>query len=247
MWNTALVFGLDTHVHTMLSGHSWSSLAECVEQARLLGHRGLCVTEHSALLPNAPPEWMPESQVMLPRFYRGVRIYRGLEADILSMDGKLTPPEQYLKYLEFCIASIHGSEPGRSSTPQERTACYLAALENPYVDVLGHIDRTPCDMEAVVRAAKRLDKMLELNNQTMQRYLHGDMEASKRMLTLCKTHSVRVCVGTDAHFHTMIGEFGMALRALAEVDFPPELVLNYKFEEFDTYITARRKRLHVLD
>ncbi len=37
------------------------------------------------------------------------------------------------------------------------------------------------------------------------------------------------------------------MRALAEVDFPPELVLNYEFEAFDAYIMARRERLHVLD
>lgn len=247
MWQMAHAIELDTHVHTIASGHSWSSFGECVEQAKSLGHRGICITEHSALVKNAPPEWLPESQVMLPKFYKGIRVYRGLEADILATDGTLTPPEKYLRYLEFCIASIHGNEPGKAGSADERTSSYIHALRNPYVDVLGHIDRTACDMEAVVSAARQNGKMIELNNQTMKRYLHGYQETTVRLLSLCKEQEVFVCVGSDAHVHTMIGDFEMAEEVLKRVEFPLELVLNYNFKDFDSYIEKKRERLQILD
>ena len=40
-------FDLDPHIHTVVSGHSWSTLGEYIDQAALIGLKGICLCEHS--------------------------------------------------------------------------------------------------------------------------------------------------------------------------------------------------------
>ncbi len=235
---------VDTHVHTMLSGHSWSSLAECCIQAAKVGIKGLCITEHSAAAPNGPPEWLPVIMRAIPEQYEGVRVYRGIEADILDERGVLSPKDEYLACLDFCIASIHMF----SAAAGDKTRCteaYLNALVNPYVCALGHIDNpaNPCDLSAVVREAKRRDKLIELNNSSLDPRRGKSPANFIKMMELCMRCGVRVSLGSDSHFHGSIGLFEPVFREMERMGFPPELVVNRSLGEFEAYIAGRRERL----
>ncbi|MHB1394890.1 MAG: PHP domain-containing protein [Clostridia bacterium] len=46
-----LQFEVDPHVHTVVSGHSWSTLSDYVAQAKHIGMKGFCVTEHGPATP----------------------------------------------------------------------------------------------------------------------------------------------------------------------------------------------------
>ena len=57
---------VDTHTHTIISGHAWSSLTENVASAKARGMKGLCLTEHGPALIGGAPEYTPHSQRMVP-------------------------------------------------------------------------------------------------------------------------------------------------------------------------------------
>ena len=123
---------IDTHTHTIISGHGFSTLSENTAAARGKGMYGICLTEHGPCTPSGPPDFIPHSQQMLPDFINGVRVYRGIEANIIDYSGKIDIPAEYLAPCEFVIASFHSFalQPG---TKEENTGAYLGALRNPYM------------------------------------------------------------------------------------------------------------------
>ena len=236
---------IDTHTHTVLSGHAWSTMRENITRAKAVGLRGICSTEHSAAVPGAAPEFGTFSLAMVPKEQDGVRVYYGLEADIISVEGKLCPSDRYLEMLEFCIASMHTVATDMQRTKDFCTEAYLAVLENPFVSVIGHADRTsfPCDLEAVVRKAGVQGKMMELNNASLIPARIAGRENVVRIARLCMQYDVSVCVCSDAHYDTMIGDVQLVQDLLRELEFPQELVMNRKKERFDRFIEDRRKEI----
>ena len=236
---------VDTHTHSVLSGHAWSTVRENLVQAKNLGLRGLCVTEHSCAVPGAAPEFMPFSLAMIPKEQDGVRVYYGLEADIISVDGALRPCDKYLAMLEFCIASMHIVTSQMQRTKDICTDAYLGAMENPYVSVIGHADRIsfPCDLETVVRGALDRGMAMELNNASLIPARIVGRDNIVQIAKLCMRYDVPVCIGSDAHYYTMIGDVSLVFDMLRELEFPQELIINAKKERFDRFIENRRKAI----
>ena len=182
---------------------------------------------------------------MLPERQDGLRIYRGLEADILSPDGRVCPSAEYLAKLEFCIASMHIVVTKFERSVSACTEAYLKALENPYITVLGHIDRVayPCELEAVVRKAQECGKLIELNNASLLPTRAAGHQNVFKLIELCRKYDVPVCVCSDAHYYTMVGDFRLMEAALVERDFPEELIANRTIESFESVLQKRRESI----
>lgn len=173
---------VDTHTHTVISGHAWSTLTENCLAAKVKGMKGLCLTEHGPAIEGGAPAYIPHSQRMLPETVEGVRVYKGVEINILDHQGNIDIPPEYLKFCEFAIASIHTHMFPERDKRDENTKVYLQMLRNPYIDILGHADdpSVPCDFEAMVRTASEEGKLLELNNNSTTAHRPGSLPSLKK-------------------------------------------------------------------
>lgn len=61
---------VDTHTHTILSGHAWSTLSENCRAAREKGMKGLCLTEHGPAIECAPLLISPTTKGCCRRWWR---------------------------------------------------------------------------------------------------------------------------------------------------------------------------------
>ena len=151
---------VDTHTHSVLSGHAWSTLRDNAAAAAKRGMEALCLTEHAHSIPGAGPFFLVGAQKMLPERIEGIRMFYGVEANIMDFKGGLDTDDKSLFGLEFVIASLHDLclQPG---TPKENTEAYLGSLHHPCVDVIGHMDdrRTPSEFATVIPEAGRLGKL----------------------------------------------------------------------------------------
>ena len=230
---------VDTHTHTVLSGHAWSTLRENAVAAARRGLRAFCLTEHGHAIPGAGPFFLVSAQKMLPDHIEGVRVFYGAEADIMDFQGGLDVDDKALFGSDFIIASLHDLclAPG---TPEENTRAYLGALRHPCVDSLGHIDdwKTPSDFGTVVREAGRLGRLIEINNNSLL-VRKGSRERVEELARLCAEFGTGVAVASDAHFDEMVGAVDAALELLDKVGFPDRLVANRSLESFETYLAGR--------
>lgn len=236
---------IDTHTHTVLSGHAFSTLLENVCSAKESGLKGFVMTEHGPAMFNAPPEWHILALPMLPEEIEGIKIYTGIEANIMDFKGKLDINQDYMKSLDFAIASMHNVilENGMVI---KNTEALIGALNNTYVDAIGHPGNPsfPIDKEALVKEAKRLNKILEINNHSFK-YRKGSRDHCAQILKLCRQYGVRVCVSSDAHFCQLVGKFNDAIMEIMNTLFPEELIVNATVSRFESYLKEKMGRLKI--
>jgi putative hydrolase len=234
---------VDTHTHTVLSGHAHSTILENTVAAAKLGLAGLVMTEHGPVFPSAPPEFNVTTYRYLPTHMEGVRLYGGIEANIIDFDGGIDMGEKYLERLQFVIAGLHGPVMASGGLKKD-TDTAIAALSNKYVDMMSHPDHPAyqLDYQVLAKEAARLGKILEINSQSLE-YRQGTIENAHILVKWCKRYGTRVAVSSDAHSAYGIGRFGTALRVLENNEFPEELVINVTQARFESYIEERVRRI----
>ena len=228
---------VETHSHTIVSKHAYSTLQENIKATRDAGMRGLCMTNHAPAIPDAPGEVHFTCLKYLPGEIDGIRFFKGAEANIIDYQGGLDLPNTILAMLDWVIASIHGPCLTKGSI-SDITETYLAVLENPYVHCIGHMGQQSylCDFEAVVKKAKEKNKIIELNNHSLEGIRPGSKELCTKVASLCKKYGTRVAVSSDAHYSGCIGNYKLVYEMLSEVEFPKELIVNGTLETFETYL-----------
>lgn len=226
---------VDTHTHTTASVHAYSTLKENVDAALKKGLKGIAITDHTPAVAGGSAPLFIISSVMnfLPEYADGIRLIKGMEANILDYEGNIDVTEKkVLKCIEFGIASMHyGTMPQGEAS--RHTDAFIGALNNPNIKMIGHPGdpRFPIDKEAVVKEAKKLNKLIEINNHSFEARA-GSPENCTEIAKLCKKHDVRIAVSSDAHSCYNVGKFDIALRMLGEIDFPEELVVNASLNRF---------------
>lgn len=232
----------DTHTHTLLCQHAYSTLLENIRAAAAAGHRFMATTEHGPAMPGAPHEWYFENlRRAVPREMMGVVVIKGCEADVMDLAGTLDVPEGGLRKLDMVIASMHRPAFLRDTTPEERTAAWCAVAKNPRVDVIGHLGdpRFEADYETVIRAFREGGQAVELNaSSPVSR--PGSEKNCLRIAALCKEYGVPLLLSSDAHFCTSIGEVGPSAAIAQEAGVPEEQILNLDYRRFRDWLCARQ-------
>ncbi|MGN0481627.1 MAG: phosphatase [Lachnospiraceae bacterium] len=232
-------FFIDTHTHTIASGHAYNTVNEMIRAASDKGIQVLAITDHAPSMPGSCNEIYFSNMRVMPGEKYGVKVLYGSELNIIDYDGNIDLPVYILKRLDIVIASMHTLcvEPG---TVEQNTNAYIKAMDNPYVNIIGHPDdaRYPVDYERLVIAAKEKHKLLELNNASLcgKGPRKGAFDNDITMLTLCKKHGVYISIGSDAHCEESIGDFSMAQQVIEAVDFPEKLIVNSDFELLKTFL-----------
>jgi DNA polymerase (family 10) len=184
----------DLHTHTTWSADGKASLAEMVGGAAARGYAYYAITDHSHYLRDGRLEAQLEEIEALRRRFAPLTILTGVEANIRA-NGEIDVPDEELALLDWVVASIHQS---RERSPTERV---LAAMENPYVDCIGHLTgrritkRAPMDVdvERVIAKALETGTFLEINSQP-DRLDVRDVHARA-----AKEAGLKLVVASDAH------------------------------------------------
>jgi DNA polymerase (family X) len=191
----------DLHTHTNLTD-GLASLEQMIARAADLGYSYFAITDHA---PNLYMQRMTDDKILAQRErvrklqskYPRMTLLHGTELNI-DPDGNVDWEGDFLAGFDLTIASVHSHF---TQSRDEMTHRVLRAIENPYVDIIGHLTtrqigkRPPVDMdlEAVFEAAGRTGTALEINS-------HPDrLDLSDEHVLWARRHGVRFAVDTDAH------------------------------------------------
>lgn len=221
---------LDTHAHTLVSGHAYNTIREMAHMAKEKQLEAIALTEHAPEMPGTCGQFYFQNLKVVPREMYGVKLLLGTELNIMDENGTVDLPEKVLKKMDLTVASIHVPCYHGPKTKEAVTAAYHAAMENPLIHILGHPDdgRFPVDYEALVKKAKETHTFLEVNNTSLRPggARENTRENDKVMLKYCKKYQVPITLGSDAHVDVDLANFDLALELLKECEFPEELVVN---------------------
>ena len=244
----------DTPTHTLASGHAYSTIEENLRAGKEQGLELVGITDHfsSFFVPSTDFACFGFfiNKKALPEVWHGVRLLFGAEVDIIDLKAnlfghdlyipypnkngvKLTYEEGILNRLDYLIASVHYKDFAANSTVVENTELYIKALEHENVKILGHIGRSGLefDIDEVVKAAKSLNKMIEINEAS---FGHGETvrERCLKVALACAKYGTKIAVNSDAHSSFEIGKYPNTENFLDEIDFPVELIGNRDAETF---------------
>lgn len=232
----------DLHTHTIASGHAFSTLEENARAAGARGLEALGFSDHAPGMPGGPHRFYFENFRVVPDHIAGVRIYKGIEADILDSGGGLDVDERIASRLDYVIASLHPPCIAQG-TVEENTRALTEAMKTPWVTIIGHPDdaRYPLDYDALTEAAVEHGTALEVNSASFRpgAARRNARENNLVLLELCRARRVPVVLGSDAHIDSDVGELSRAMGLLAEIAFPAELVLNYSWEGLERVLIER--------
>lgn len=190
------------HVHTEWSDGR-ASIEAMAEAARALGYEYLAICDHSrsaAYAGGLSTERLLEQREEIERVNAGLDgfvVLAASEVDILA-DGGLDYPDDVLAGLDLVVGSLHG----RLGLPrEEQTERVLRAIENPWLDILGHpagrvLNRregADLDMERIMDAAAATGVALEINGDPHR------LDLDWRWHRAAMDRGVRLAIDPDAH------------------------------------------------
>lgn len=175
----------EVHTHTTDSD-GVNSLEEMVEAAIALGYQYLGISDHAPSVTSRGykevSEIIKKKRAAIKKINERqdfIKVFFGYEVNILA-DATLGLPDEILSELDYAVASIHTSF---NQDREQVTDRLLAAIENPYVNIIGHPsgrllnERDPVDpaWDKIFLAARDNNKIMEINSQPDRLDLPDDL------------------------------------------------------------------------
>ncbi len=236
----------ELHCHTTASDGE-ASILEMAHAARALGLDYIVITDHSrsqAIARGLEPERLLQQIQDVRRLdgkIPGMTILIGSEVDILA-DGSLDYDDDILQQLDFVVASPHTALRQDSQRATERL---LRAIDNPYVNVIGHPtgrlinQRNGLEPEwnRIFEAAHASGTALEINASYPRLDLNDDLAraAIKAGCTLT--------IDTDAHSTAGLGEVDLGIAVARRAGAEAKNILNCgTISDIRAWVNRKRHR-----
>lgn len=233
----------DLHLHTIASGHAYSTIKENLCAARSRGLQMVAITDHGPSLPGGPDISYFGYLQILPDKEDGVEILVGVEANILDIEGSLDLSDRYLSMLDIVLAGFH-PPCYESGTREENTRALVNTIKNPLVDVIVHPGNPafPIDFEEFAAACKENNCALEINNSSLSGGArHGSCDNCLQIARAAAREGVLVSVGSDAHYTDRVGCFDAVLDLLDRAGISEDQVLNTSVDKVKNFLRGKGK------
>jgi DNA polymerase (family X) len=197
----------DLHTHTDLTD-GVATLEDMVAKAQSRGYAYYAITDHA---PNLFMQRMTDEKMLAQREQvcrlgtqlapgpggEPMVLLHGTELNI-APDGTVDWPAEFLEGFDVCVASVHSAF---DQSRQAMTRRFVAACENPHVNVIGHpltrkIGRRPpvdVDLPELFRACARTGTALEVNAHPNR------LDLPSAHIKAAKDAGVKFAIDSDAH------------------------------------------------
>jgi putative hydrolase len=228
----------DLHTHTLASGHAYSTINELATAASQAGLQAIAMTDHGPAMPGGPHRYHFCALRFIPPHIAGVRIFRGVEANVLDAEGTLDLEQALLEQLDFVMAGLHENCGFCGSDIDRNTATLLKVMENPRVKCISHPGNPifPLHYEKIAKAALATGTALEINNSSLGVSRKGSSENCERIARICAEIGAPIMIGSDAHIAQGVGVFHDAIRLAEQAGIREEQVMNADYQRLLTFL-----------
>ena len=192
----------DLHMHTTATDGQ-NSIEEMATAAKKLGLKYIAITDHSKRVAMANgldddrllKQWEEVDEVN--QKLKGIKVLKGIEVDILEKGG-LDISDHVLEQADWVTASLHygGNQPRDQITKR-----IVESIEHPSVSAISHPtgrlinqrEAYDVDVRAIMEAAKKHRKLMELNAHPIR------LDLNDVHCAIAKEIGVKIVINTDAH------------------------------------------------
>lgn len=233
------------HWHTTASDGN-NTLEEMAKAGQEYGYEYFAVCDHSKTASYAGGLKEDDIRSQTKELERlasdkGLHIYQGIESDILK-DGSLDYDNEFLKELDFVVASVHSQF---NLSEEEMTARIIKAVENEHTDVLGHPtgrlllirNAYQIDIKKVIDACAANDVAIEINANPQR------LDLDWRNIYYAREKGCRFSINQDAHATQEIEYINIGIGIAKKGGLQTKEVINCLSEkDFITFINRKVNR-----
>jgi len=199
---------IDLHLHTIYSGHAQCTIVEYINRAKELKMKMIGFSDHGQNMRGCLVNDMYLGTLdRIPEVVNGIRILRGIEANIIDKNGSLDVEDRIIsEKLDYVMAAIHSESyeyKDKNYSKKENTAAVIKAIKSGKVDILSHpfYEFFPVDTGRIFEEACRQEILLEVNLGVIKRRKTDlkTMANLKQMVQTAKKFNKKLIVGSDAH------------------------------------------------
>ena len=248
----------DMHVHTIASGHAYSTVRENIDAALASGLKYLAITDHYfgngdeldkkneiARIQYGAERWNP--------WEHGIRLLSSAE---FNLNQEVYTPEK-LKAIKWRPVGLHNWFVDMEFTSLDELYLMFVNAHKRGCNAFVHIERelhkldlalhefcgTQFEMseyenffKKLLNYAKENDIWVELNESSIVFNDNGDtVDRIRCWLSYAKDNENKIYLGSDAHYCEEIGHFDNCIAFVNELEFPKERILNCNEEMLKEY------------
>lgn len=233
------------HCHSDWSDGS-NTLPELAEECIRRGLEYLVISDHSKAAFYA--KGLSEERIVAQHAfidelnikYAPFKIFKSIECDILN-DGSLDYKNEVLATFDLVITSVHSN---LKMTEEKAMKRLLAAIENPYTTILGHMtgrlllsrNGYPVDHKAIIDACAKNTVTIELNAHPRR------LDMDWRWISYAVQKGVLISIDPDAHYISGFNDLRYGVLSAQKGGLRKEQNLSsFGLEEFTEYLQVRKK------
>lgn len=235
----------DYHTHTVYS-HGKGTIYENVMEAKRKGLKEIAITDHGPRHFGFGVKLYKIEKIRreideINASEKDVKVLMGIEANIISEEGDIDLPVEYLKYIDILLVGFHyGVIPKsfksawrlfglnylgkiirflRNRVREINTLALIRAIERYPVKIITHPGaKVPIDTKLLAKKAAEKGVALEINAS------HGFMTVE--YVKIAKREGALFSIGSDAHRPEDVGSFERAIRIAEEAGLTASDVIN---------------------
>jgi len=248
----------DLHIHTVMSGHAFCTVNECIETAQKCNLSLIAITDHGPAMEHSANEGYFEMAARLPKLHGSLNVLFGCEMNILDKDGSVDLSAETMSELDIVLAGLHGRTSYAGSSEADNTAAIINAMKkHSLINIITHPYRVefPVAIPDIVYASKEYNVLLEINASLLLKAIQNPFEENNvqiihktaEMIQLLQSTETCYIINSDAHYSGEIGISSSSLEILiTELGILPDSVLNGKLDLLKEIIPAISKCAGVL-
>lgn len=244
-------FLTDFHTHTTYSrrNHGKGSIEENVEAAIRKGLKELWITDHGpghvgfGILKRKFPEVRKEIDRLNIKYAGKIKIFFGVEANVMNYSGGIDIGEREKKYLDGINVGFHyGTVPNdlksiyfffilnplakifkglREFVREKNTDALIEIVKKHKIKIITHpSDKVPVNIRRLAETCQIYGTALEINSS--HTHMNED-EIREAMVT-----DVLISVGSDAHSPKRVGDFERAIKRIENTGLSLDRIINLK-------------------
>lgn len=223
---------IDLHIHTVASADGHSTVLEYINQAKKLKMKIIGISDHG---PGSKESIVPEVHFQtlyrIPEFINGIRVLKGVEANIINKKGNIDVSEYTIKKLDYVSANFHSETPYKNLGIKGNTETVINAIKSKKIKILTHpfwMKTYKVDIKKISEAACLHNVLLEINMHYFRdhKIMPDTLANVKTMVDVVKRLKMKVIVGTDSHTIWQLGDDANLLKYKKQIGLTDEMIIN---------------------
>lgn len=233
---------IDLHIHTIASGHAYNTILEYVTQAKKLKMKVVGISDHGPSLEGTTTNDIYfKTLSRLPLVIDGVRVLKGIEANIIDQSGKIDLDDKVVVTMDYVMASLHPYTPYKDKGSAGNTKAIINAIKGGKIDIITHptLDKYfPYSVKEVCEAACQHDVLLELNLSSLsERLVRGNTMANMKLLVdTVKKHGQKLIVNSDSHSIWELADDSALTKIKKQLGLTDQMIINNHPKELFEYL-----------